>query len=161
MVLWAILCSRQKIWHVLLLLKQIEVHSHFVKKNFYIFSLQEMFVDFFSQEFLPQRKSYTDAQGDMHMMFIAVTYGNQELGTTYMSFIKEWIRKTWKHMIEYDAMVRRNELDFHRAVWTDLVNKVVQEIKRMQLIAQFHVCKLRNTRKYYKIFSRTNTYMER
>ena len=92
------------------------MHSHFVKKNFYIFSLQEMFVDFFSQEFLPQRKSYTDAQGDMHMMFIAVTYGNQELGTTYMSFIKEWIRKTWKHMIEYDAMVRRNELDFHRAV---------------------------------------------
>lgn len=53
-----------------------------------------MFVDFSSQKFLPQRNSYIDIQRDMHRMFIAVTYGNQESETTYMSFINEWIRKT-------------------------------------------------------------------
>ena len=70
-----------------------------------------------------------NAQIDMLRMFSAVAHGSQELETTYMSLIKEWIRKIYKHMIEYDVMTRRNELNFHRAIWIDLINKIVQKLK--------------------------------
>ena len=33
-------------------------------------------------------------------------------------------------MMEYDVMTRRNELNFHRAIWIDVINKIVQKLKK-------------------------------
>lgn len=76
------------------------------------------------QEFLP------NAQIDMLRMFSAVVHGSQELETTYVSFIREWIKKIYKHTIEYDVVTRRNELNFHGATWIDLINKTVQKLRK-------------------------------
>ena len=66
----------------------------------------------------------------MLRMFSAVVHGSQELETAYVSFIREWIKKIYKHTIEYDVVTRRNELNFHGATWIDLINKTVQKLRK-------------------------------